>query len=107
MGAVPLHIALEAHGVGLGGKIIVPDLSFVSTANAVGYCDATPIFADVNTDTWNLNPDRVVEISSPDTTTFLPVHLYGHPASMDKNHVIEVENCAAGIEDAAEVHGAE
>jgi len=106
-GTTALHLVLEAFGIGSGDSVIVPDLTFVSTANAVRYCDAEPVFADVDPETWNIDPEHVAELADQDTAAILPVHLYGHPAPMDEITAIANEHDAVVIEDAAEAHGAQ
>ena len=106
-GTVALHLALEAFGVGDGDEVVVPDLTFISTANAAKYCGATPVFVDVDPDTWTLDPDNLEAVMTENTAAIIPVHLYGHPVDMDP--VIKIADAydAVVIEDAAEAHGAE
>lgn len=106
-GTVALHLALKALDVGPGDEVIVPTLTFVATANAVTYCGATPVFADSEPLTWNLDPSGIESLITPRTKGIIAVHLYGHPADMDP--ILEVAR-ARGlfvIEDAAEAHGAD
>src|SRR5437870_3424508 len=58
-GTVALHLVLSALGIGAGDEVIVPTLTFVATANAVTYCGATPVFADSEPHTWNIDPSRL------------------------------------------------
>ncbi|MDO9490391.1 MAG: DegT/DnrJ/EryC1/StrS family aminotransferase [Sphingomonadaceae bacterium] len=105
-GTVALHLALIGLEVGPGDEVIVPALTFVSTANAVVHAGATPVFADVDPHHWGLDPAAVEAKITPRTKAIIVVHLYGHPADMDPL----VELCRARgialIEDAAEAHGA-
>jgi perosamine synthetase len=105
-GTVALHLALEAVGVGPSDEVIVPDLTFVSTANAVEYCGGTPVFADVEPDTWTMDPQHVKDLATDNTAAIIPVHLYGHPVEMDPIKDVAQEYDAAIVEDAAEAHGA-
>jgi perosamine synthetase len=98
---------LLAHGIGPGDEVIVPTLTYVASANCVRYCGATPVFADSEEDTWNLDPARVAEAVTPRTKAILPVHLYGHPARMDELREIAVQYELIVVEDAAEAHGAQ
>jgi perosamine synthetase len=106
-GTTGLHLALAALGIGPGDEVIVPDLTFVATANAVAYTGATPVFADIDPDTLCLDPGSVKSLLSPRTKAIMPVHLYGHPADMGALAEIADARGIALIEDAAEAHGAE
>src|ERR1700739_3610311 len=75
-GTTGLHLALEALGVGPGDEFIVPDLTFVATANAVTYTGARPVLADVDPDTLCLDPASVRSQITPHTRAIMPVHLY-------------------------------
>jgi perosamine synthetase len=106
-GTTGLHLALAALGLKAGDEVIVPDLTFVATANAVAYTGATPVLADIEPDTLCLNPSSVKSKISPRTRAIIPVHLYGHPADMDALREIAGARDIAIVEDAAEAHGAE
>ena len=103
-----LHLALLACGVEAGDEVIVPAFTWVSTANAVIYCNATPIFVDIDPITFNLDVKQVESKISPKTKAIIPVHLFGLCADIDyiKNKfptlkIIEDGACAAG----AALHG--
>jgi perosamine synthetase len=106
-GTTGLHLAFASLGLGPGDEVIIPDLTFVATANAVAYTGATPVLADVDPDTLCLDPASVKSLLSPQTKAIVAVHLYGHPADMDALAEIAESNGIALIEDAAEAHGAE
>jgi perosamine synthetase len=106
-GTTALHLALAALGLQAGDEVIVPDLTFVATANAVAYTGATPVLADVDADTLCIDPASVKSLISGRTKAIIPVHLYGHPADMDALKEIGDTHGLAIIEDAAEAHGAE
>ncbi len=106
-GTTGLHLALEALGLKAGDEVIVPDLTFVATANAVAYTGATPVLADIEPDTLCLDPSSVKALISARTKAMIPVHLYGHPADMDALREIADAHGLAIVEDAAEAHGAE
>jgi perosamine synthetase len=106
-GTAGLHVALLALGVRPGDEVIVPDLTYVASANAVTYCGAKPVFADVDPDTWTLNPEDVARKISPATKAIIAVHLYGHPADLDPLLELARAHQLSVIEDAAEAHGAE
>jgi perosamine synthetase len=102
-----LHLSLLALGVGPGDEVIVPELTWVATANAVLYAGATPIFADVEEDSWCLDPDSFAEKITPRTKAVIPVHLYGQPASMDRILAVAKKHGIYVVEDAAPSIGAE
>jgi perosamine synthetase len=106
-GTTGLHLALAALGLKPGDEVIVPDLTFVATANAVAYTGATPVLADIDPDTLCIDPASVRSLLSERTKAIIPVHLYGHPADMDAVMAIGDAHGIAVIEDAAEAHGAE
>jgi perosamine synthetase len=106
-GTVALHLALVALSVGPGDEVIVPDLTYIASANAVNYCGAIPVFADVTTDTWTIDPIDVARKITPATRVVMAVHLYGHPAEIDPLHALTQQHDLVLMEDAAEAHGAE
>lgn len=101
-GTTALHLVLAALGIGPGDEVIVPDLSFVATANAVAYTGATPVLADVHPMSWCIDPLDVRRKLTPRTRAILPVHLYGVPADMLTLSAIAREYKLHLIEDAAE-----
>ena len=105
-GTVALHLALLALGVGSGDEVVVPTLTFVSTANAVAYCGAKPVFVDSEPETWNIDPKLIEAKITARTKAIIVVHLYGHPVDMDRVMEIAGRHGIAVIEDAAEAHGA-
>lgn len=106
-GTVALHLALKALGINKGDEVIVPDLTFIATANAVTYCNAMPIFVDSHPEYWCIDPEKVEEKITHKTKAIIPVHLYGHPCDMDAIMDIAEDHSLYVIEDAAEAHGAE
>ena len=105
-GTTALHLALAALGIGPGDEVIVPALTFVATANAVHYTGATPVFADADPLTWNVDPAAVAKRVTKRTRAVLAVHLYGQPAEMRALGAIARGAGAVLVEDAAEAHGA-
>ncbi|WP_298780284.1 DegT/DnrJ/EryC1/StrS aminotransferase family protein [uncultured Polaribacter sp.] len=105
-GTVAIQLALTANGIGKGDEVIMPNLSFIATANATLHCGATPVFADVDANNLCIDPNLIEGLITPKTKAIMPVHLYGHPAQMDK--ILEIANKHGlwVIEDAAEAHGA-
>jgi len=102
-----LHIALAALGIGPGDEVIVPDITWVATANAVLYVGATPIFADIDPESWLLCPKSVREKITSRTKAIMPVHLYGHACDMDAIMAVAHEHGLYVVEDAAPSVGAE
>lgn len=102
-----LTIALTALDIGPGDEVIVPDETWVATANAVRYVGATPIFCDVEIDTWNMDVNSVERLISTKTKAIMPVHMYGHPARMDQIMALAKQYNLYVIEDAAPAIGAE
>ena len=102
-----LHLSFAALGLGPGDEVIVPDLTWVATANAVTYVGATPVFADIEPDSWCLDPASVGRAITERTKAIVPVHLYGHPARMDAITELAREHGLRIVEDAAPAIGAE
>ena len=73
-----LHLSMWALGIGPGDEVIVPEVTWVATANAVRYVGATPIFADINPETWTLDVKSVESLITKKTKAVIPVHLYGY-----------------------------
>ncbi|GAA1179118.1 DegT/DnrJ/EryC1/StrS family aminotransferase [Ornithinimicrobium humiphilum] len=105
-GTSGLHLGLLAAGIGAGDEVIVPSFTFAATANAVALTGATPVFADISPDTFNLDPGSVRAAITERTAAVMPVHLYGHPADMDGLGAVASEHGLALFEDAAQAHGA-
>ena len=122
-GTAALHAALVAGGVGPDDEVLVPSLTFISTANAIHYCGAWPVFMDSDPKTWTIDPGKTAEflerecelrrgtltnrVTGRRVKALLPVHLYGHPADLDP--LTELTRQYPGlvlIEDAAEALGA-
>jgi perosamine synthetase len=103
-GTTALHLALAALDVGPGDEVIVPSLTYVASANAVRYCGAEPVFADVDPRTMGLDPvDTEKQITSR-TVAIIAVHLYGHPADMSGLRDVADRHGLKLVEDAAEAH---
>jgi len=105
-GTAALHMALYEMGIGKGDEVIVPALTFVATVTPVMYVHARPVFADVEKDTWNIDPKKIEECLSPRTRAIMPVHLYGNPCNMDAIMEIAGKAGLVVIEDATESLGA-
>jgi perosamine synthetase len=106
-GTAALHGAAFAAGLGAGDEAITSPLTFAATANCVLYQGGTPVFADVQEDTLNIDPERVLECITPRTKALLPVDYAGHPADLDALHTIAESRGLVVIEDACHALGAE
>ncbi len=100
-----LHLALTALGVGPGDEVVVPAFTWVATANVVLHCGATPVFADVDPRTYNLDPNDLAGRLSERTRAVIPVHLFGLCADMDAIRAVLPEDVLV-LEDAACAAGA-
>lgn len=105
-GTSALHLGLLAAGIGPGDEVIVPSFTFAATANSVAITGATPVFADIELETYCLDPASVRSAITDRTKGIMPVHLYGHPANMDELIRIANEHSLMVFEDAAQAHGA-
>jgi len=105
-GTVALHLALVALGIKQDDEVLVPNLTFIATANAVKYCEAKPVFIDVDKETWTIAPEDLERRITDKTKAIIPVHLYGHPCNMDKITSLAKSYNLFVIEDCAEAHGA-
>jgi perosamine synthetase len=102
-----LHLALLAAGVEPGDEVICPSLSFIATANAIVYAGATPVFADIDRATYNLNPESVESSITVRTKAILLVHQIGLPSCIDEMQSIASRHGLILIEDAACAIGSE
>jgi perosamine synthetase len=102
-----LQIALMALDVGPGDEVIVPDQTWVATANAVHYVGAIPVFADIELDTWNIDVRSIESLITSKTKAIIPVHMYGHPARMTAIVELAKKYGLKIVEDAAPAIGAE
>lgn len=105
-GTSGLHLGLLAAGIGPGDEVVVPSFTFAATANAVVLAGAEPVFADIDPDTFNLDPASVESVIGPRTAAIMPVHLYGHPADMAGIQRVADAHSLAVFEDAAQAHAA-
>lgn len=106
-GTVTLEVALEVLGIKEPDEVIVPAISFISTATAVSRAGATPVFADLEPWSFNLDPFRVEEAITPRTRAIIPVHFAGTPAELEALCRIARKHSLHMIEDAAHAHGSE
>src|SRR5208283_1386065 len=106
-GTAGLHLALLTVGIGEGHEVIAPSFAFIAVANAVLQVRATPIFAEIDPVTLNLDPDAVERAITPRTRAILVVHTFGVPADMDKLEALTRRHSLFLVEDACEAIGAE
>jgi perosamine synthetase len=106
-GTAALHLALMAIGVKPGDEVIVPVLSYISTANVIAYTGALPVFIDSEGASWNMDLLQLQDKISPKTKAIMVVHLYGHLVDMDRLLEIAQRHNLAVIEDACEALGGE
>lgn len=102
-----IHLSLLALGVGPGDEVIVPDITWIATSAPITYVGATPVFADIERDTWCLSAASFKKCITSKTKAVIPVDLYGNMPDMDEICRIARENNIAIIEDAAQAMGSE
>lgn len=106
-GTAALHAACAVAGIAEGDEAITTPNTFAATANAIAYCGGKPVFADVEEDTLNIDPNEIQNRLSAKTKAILPVDFAGHPADLDEINAIAKERGLLVIEDAAHALGAE
>lgn len=105
-GTTALHLALTVLGIGKGDEVIVPDITFAATINAVLYTGATPVIVDIEPDSWCIDPAEIEKAITKRTRAIIPVHIYGQPCDMGRIMEIAREHNLYVVEDCAEAHGA-
>ena len=105
-GTSALQIALLALGIGKSDEVVTSAYSFIASGNVVLHAGATPVFADINAKTFNVNPEEMKRKITKHTKALLPIHLYGYPCDMDEIMDIAEENGLKVVEDACQAHGA-
>lgn len=104
-GTQALYIALKVLGIGKGDEVIVPDFTFIATANAVVWVGAKPIFVDIDKGKFTIDPKDIEKNITKRTKAIIPVHLYGQPAEMNKIRRIAKKHNLCVVEDAAQALG--
>ena len=89
-GTCALDLMLKAYGIKAGDEVITTPFTFIASTNAILYQGARPVFVDIDLETYNIDPDKVLEAITPRTKAILVVHLYGHPAEMKALKEIEL-----------------
>lgn len=105
-GTEALHLALLACGVGPGDEVITVPNTYIATVFAISYTGATPVFVDIDPNTYNIDITKIEERITPRTKAIVPVHMYGQIADMDPLLEIAQAHRLYVIEDAAHAHGA-
>ena len=104
-GLAALQLALEAYGIGEGDEVIVPANSFIASAAAVSFVNATPVLVEPELKGYNIDPTKIEAAITPRTKAIIPVHLYGIPVKMDAIMDIAQRHNLIVIEDASQAHG--
>ena len=105
-GTTALHVALIAHGIGPGDEVITSPFTFIASVNAILFTGATPVFADIDEPSFNIDPTEIERVVTKRTRALMPVHLYGQPCDMNEICAIAKEHGLAIVEDAAQAVGA-
>ncbi len=100
-----IHLALAALGVGEGDEVVVPDVTWIATAAPIEYVGATPVFADIDANSWCLSADAFASVVTPRTKAVIVVDLYGNMPAMNAIRDVANQHDIAIVEDAAEAHG--
>ena len=103
-GTSALHLGMLAAGVGPGDEVIVPSFTFAATGNSVALTGAQPVFVDIEPGSFCIDPSAVESAITDKTAAIMPVHLYGHPASMERINAIAEQHGLLVVEDAAQAH---
>ena len=105
-GTSALELILRALNIGEGNEVITTPASFIASSSAIAFTGATPIFVDIDSKTYTINPEKIEEKITSKTKAILPIHLYGQPADMDHILAIAERHNLVVIEDACEALGA-
>ena len=105
-GTAPLHVACMIAGLKPGDEVITSPFTFISSAWGINYVGATPVFADIETGTFNLDPAALERAVTPQTKAIIVVHLFGQPARMDEIMAVAAKHGLFVIEDCAQAVGA-
>ncbi|NHJ03678.1 MAG: DegT/DnrJ/EryC1/StrS family aminotransferase [Candidatus Heimdallarchaeota archaeon] len=105
-GTTALHVALEATGVKPGDEVITTAFTFIASSNSILFNGAIPIFADIDPETYNIDPEKVEEKITKKTKAIMPVHIFGNPCDMKALKDISEDHNLLLLEDACQAHGA-
>lgn len=105
-GTTALHTALLAIGIGPGDEVITSPFTFIASVNSIVFTGATPVFVDIDPDTYNINPQLIEEVITENTKAIMPIHLFGLSCDMDAIMEIAQKHNLLIVEDACQSHGA-
>jgi dTDP-4-amino-4,6-dideoxygalactose transaminase len=105
-GMSALELGMRAMGIGPGDEVITPAGSFIASSSAISFTGATPVWVDVEPDSYNIDPDLIEAAITKRTKAIMVVHLYGQPAGMDRVQDVATRHALPVIEDACQSHGA-
>jgi len=106
-GTDALLLLLKACGIGAGAEVITTPFTFFATVEAIVHVGATPVFVDIDPETYCMDPSLLEAAMTPRTGAIIPVHLYGHPVDMDPVRALAKERGIVVLEDGAQAHGGE
>jgi perosamine synthetase len=105
-GTIAIHLALLAHNIKKGQEVLTTPFTFIGSVTPILFCDATPVFADIDAKTFNIDPADIKKAITPKTKALIPVHLFGLSAEMDEIMEMANKKDIPVIEDACQAHGA-
>ena len=105
-GTLALDVALKALGIGAGDEVIVTPRTFIASVSCVVNVGATPVFADIDTNSGNISAQTIARVITPKTKAIIPVHLAGYPCDMDPIMDLSKKHGLSVIEDCSQAHGA-
>ena len=105
-GTAALHLALEGMNISPGAEVITPAFTFIASANTITFGGSIPIFADIDPETYTIDPEHVKKLITPNTEAILPVHIFALPSNMKVLKELAEDHNLVIIEDACQAHGA-
>ena len=105
-GTCALHLAMVALDIGPKDEVITTPFTFVASSNTILFSGAIPVFADIDKETYNINPENIEELISENTKAIMPVHIFGNPCDMKAIMDIAEDHDLIVVEDCAQAHGA-
>jgi dTDP-4-amino-4,6-dideoxygalactose transaminase len=105
-GTDALHLSVAALGLGKGDEVITTPFTFFATVESILYTGASPVFVDIDAETFNMDVEEIEKKITPKTKAILPVHIFGHPVDMKKLMAVAEKHNLAVIEDCAQAFGA-
>lgn len=106
-GTVALEVIMRGLGIGYGDEVILPPFTFYATASAIIAVGATPVFCDIQADSYSIDPEKLNEVITPATKAVIAVHVGGRPCDMDRILEVAAQYKIHVIEDSAQAHGSE